>query len=382
MNWRKYTEKENWHEVANLFPLVSKEDLKALAKSIKENGLQNPVILLDGLVLDGRNRLLACDIADVTPDFKEWKGLKGLTPLMWVVTQNLERRHLDAGQKAFVAIEIERILAKEAKERQALSPGGKGSRLLTERIPEAIKGEAREQAAKIVGVNPHYVTDAKKIQEKSPALAKQVIAGTKTLPQAKRELKEQVREERREENKQKVVEAKTLIDFVKAEKKYATIVLDPPWDWGDEGDQDQLGRARPTYDTMSIEELKKLPVGKLADDDCHIYLWITNRSLPKGFDLLERWGFRYVTCLTWCKPSIGMGNYFRGSTEQILFGVKGSQMLKRKNAGTWFEAKRGSGHSSKPEEFYDLVESCSPGPYIELFSRKERKNWDVWGAEV
>ena len=151
MNWRKYTEKENWHEVANLFPLVSKEDLKALAKSIKENGLQNPVILLDGLVLDGRNRLLACDIADVTPDFKEWKGLKGLTPLMWVVTQNLERRHLDAGQKAFVAIEIERILAKEAKERQALSPGGKGSRLLTERIPEAIKGEAREQAAKIVG---------------------------------------------------------------------------------------------------------------------------------------------------------------------------------------------------------------------------------------
>ena len=160
-------------------------------------------------------------------------------------------------------------------------------------------------------------------------------------------------------------------------------MIDPPWDWGDEGDVDQLGRARPTYGTMTFDELLALPVGERADVDCHLYLWITNRSLPKGFALMERWGFRYITALTWCKPSIGMGNYFRGSTEHVLFGVRGSQQLKRKDVGTWFAAPRGpNGHSSKPGEFYPLVESCSPGPYLEMFARSERAGWLSWGAEA
>lgn len=110
-----------------------------------------------------------------------------------------------------------------------------------------------------------------------------------------------------------------------------------------------------------------------------MYLWVTNRSLPKAFVLIEAWGFRYVTCLTWCKPSIGMGNYFRGSTEQILFAVKGSQQLKRHDVGTHFTAPRGKGHSAKPDEFYQLVESCSYAPFIDIFGRKERDGWSVWG---
>ena len=128
----------------------------------------------------------------------------------------------------------------------------------------------------------------------------------------------------------------------------------------------------------------KLPVAELADEDCHLYLWITNRSLPKGFSLLDAWGFRYVTMLTWPKPSFGMGNYFRGQTEQVLFGVKGSQALKRKNASTLLPTwGRGpGGHSSKPMEFYEFVESCSPGPFVELFSRQQRDGWSTWGADA
>ncbi len=123
-----------------------------------------------------------------------------------------------------------------------------------------------------------------------------------------------------------------------------------------------------------------LPLQKLAMDDCHLYMWITNRSLPKGFALLDEWGFRYVTAITWAKPSFGLGNYFRGQTEHILFGVRGSQPLRRKDVGTLFIAPRGTGgHSSKPREFYELVESCSPGPYLEMFSRSERADWTQWG---
>lgn len=196
----------------------------------------------------------------------------------------------------------------------------------------------------------------------------------------KRAEREAAREQRRQDNAAKAADAP---DPLAVNAKFATILLDPPWDWGDEGDVNQLGRAKPDYSTMAIDDLLQLPVPDLADDDCHIYLWITNRSLPKGFVLLERWGFRYITCLTWVKPHFGMGNYFRGQTEHILFGVKGSQMLKRKDAGTVFHADRGpNGHSSKPPEIYELIESCSPGPYLEMFARTQRDGWHRWGADA
>ena len=219
--------------------------------------------------------------------------------------------------------------------------------------------------------------------ERTPEL-KQAVAEGRPVLQVKRELKEAAREARREENRQKIAavpepEKATSV----AAARYATIVIDPPWDWGDEGDQDQLGRARPDYSTISIDQLERLDVGVLADDDCHIYLWITNRSLPKGFRLLEAWGFRYITALTWVKPHFGMGNYFRGQTEHVLFGVKGSQPIKRKNVGTVFNADRGpAGHSSKPPAFLELVESCSPGPFLEMFSRSSRPGWVAWGENT
>ena len=184
------------------------------------------------------------------------------------------------------------------------------------------------------------------------------------------------REERRQANAAKIDTYATPLD---ATGLFQTIVIDPPWDWGDEGDGDKYGRTMPDYATMPIDEIEQLPVGKIADDNCHLYLWITNRSLYKGFRLLDAWGFRYITCLTWVKPSFGMGTYFRGDTEQVLFGVKGNQPIKRHDVGTHFNAPRGNGHSAKPDEFYQLVETCSYGPYIDIFGRKGREGWSVWG---
>ena len=213
---------------------------------------------------------------------------------------------------------------------------------------------------------------------RAPAEPSGAAVARKAAAAGKREAKEDQREARRAENRDKIAAAPEPLKIISG--RFATIMIDPPWDWGDEGDQDQLGRARPTYETWPIERIMGLPVGEIADRDCHLYLWVTNRSLPKGFPLLERWGFRYVTALTWVKPSFGMGNYFRGQTEQVLFGVKGNQPLKRHDVGTVFHAPRGpEGHSSKPAEFYDLVESCSPGPYLEMFSRSERPQWVMWG---
>lgn len=235
---------------------------------------------------------------------------------------------------------------------------------------------------KDIGVDPKVSMLAQQIaalpMEKVEAVAKRV----QTITDVQRERKEEQRQARRDDNKRLVETAETLDDIIASGGRFSTVVADPPWDWGDEGDVDQFGRGKPTYATIPYEELLTLPLQQLADKDAHLYLWITNRSLPKGFALLEAWGFRYVTCITWCKPSIGMGNYFRGSTEHLLFGVRGSLPLNRHDVGTWHMAERGQSHSEKPDRFFQLIETCSPGPYLSLFERKQRKNWKVWGAEA
>lgn len=199
-----------------------------------------------------------------------------------------------------------------------------------------------------------------------------------TAAEQQREAKERRRQATRDENAAAVSTVMPLTEYVQGQT-FQTIVIDPPWDWGDEGDVDQFGRGRPVYDTMPLEELQAMPIKDVAATNAHLYLWITNRSLPKGFDLLDAWGFRYVTMLTWCKPSIGMGNYFRGSTEHLLFGVKGSLPLIERNVGTWFQAERGGRHSAKPDKAYELIEGVSPGPWLDIFARTERAGWVTWG---
>ena len=249
------------------------------------------------------------------------------------------------------------------------------------------EGKVKESKALLKILNEQSVSAASYLisepEQRQDAILQTIASGkAEDYYTAKHIVKEKEREKERDENRQKIAKAQTIEEALRS-AKFSTIVIDPPWDWGDEGDVDQLGRAKPTYGTMTIDQLLALPVGNYADENSHIYLWITNRSLPKGFQLLEKWGFRYVTCVTWKKPYFGMGNYFRGQTEHLLFGVKGSQLLKRKDIGTIFEAPRGpGGHSSKPLESYKLIEDCSPGPYLELFARSNRQDWASWGAEV
>lgn len=161
-----------------------------------------------------------------------------------------------------------------------------------------------------------------------------------------------------------------------APETFATIVIDPPWRYDNLATR---GAAEDHYETMSLDELAELKVP--AADDGHLYMWVTNGFLEAGFRLLASWGFTYKTCLTWVKPQIGMGNYFRNNTEHVLFAIRGRCPTLRNDVGTWFQADR-TKHSAKPESFYDLVESCSPGPWLEMFARRRRAGWHVWGNEA
>jgi N6-adenosine-specific RNA methylase IME4 len=376
-------------EFQALIPPLRPEELAQLEANILAEGIRDPLVTWGGVLIDGHNRYAIAERHGLTYQTVEREFADRDAAVLWVVYNQFGRRNLTTAARAELGMRIEPILAAQAKARQV------AGLMRGDELPVSLKSDQREnndrnatrsdtQAAEAAGLKRDTYHKAKTVLTTAPAeIVEAFRAGEMSAHQAyqhvRREEKEAERQARRDENTRRIAavpEPSAIIGHA----KFATIVIDPPWDWGDEGDGDQLGRARPDYATMSIDDLERLDVRALSDDDCHLYLWITNRSLPKGFRLLEAWGFRYVTALTWVKPHFGMGNYFRGQTEHVLFGVKGSQPLKRKDVGTVFHAPRGpDGHSSKPAEFLELVESCSFGPYLEMFSRSARPGWVTWG---
>jgi N6-adenosine-specific RNA methylase IME4 len=162
---------------------------------------------------------------------------------------------------------------------------------------------------------------------------------------------------------------------------YSTIVADPPWLYKQGGPTTGFAPLRPPpYSMMTVDEIAALPVGDLAAESAHLYLWTTNAYLRASFDLAESWGFRHSQTLTWCKPrrGIGPGGAFSNTTEFVLFCRRGTLAPTSRVDTTWWTWPRGR-HSVKPSAFLDLVEAVSPGPYVELFARAPRLGWDSWG---
>src|ERR1700690_3284716 len=173
--------------------------------------------------------------------------------------------------------------------------------------------------------------------------------------------------------------------------KYATILADPPWRFSNRtGKMAPEHRRLSRYGTLTLEEIAALPVAEAAEPRAHLYLWVPNALILEGLDVMRRWGFVYKTNLVWHKvrkdggpDGRGVGFYFRNVTELVLFGVRGSMRTKapgRSQVNALAARKRE--HSRKPDEIYDMIEACSPGPYLELFARFPRANWQAWGAEA
>ena len=182
-----------------------------------------------------------------------------------------------------------------------------------------------------------------------------------------------------------------LLQVASTTEEFSTVLADPPWRF-----TNRTGKVAPEhgrlkrYETMSLDEIKGLPVSQLVAKNAHLYLWVPNALLKEGIDVLEAWGFRYVSNIIWAKrrkdggpDGRGVGFYFRNVTEVLLFGVKGSlrTLAPARSQVNMLETRKRE-HSRKPDEQYDLIENCSPGPYVELFARHARENWTVWGNEA
>ena len=160
-------------------------------------------------------------------------------------------------------------------------------------------------------------------------------------------------------------------------KKYKTILADPPWDVQQKG---ALGAIQ-HYHLLTLDRIKAMPVADLAEDDAHLWLWVTNATLRAGFDVMEAWGFTPRSPLTWIKPRLGLGQYLRNASEHLLFGTRGRAPVAYRAQPTWMFAPL-QDHSHKPEEQYAIIERISGGPYLELFARRAQPGWDAWGNQI
>jgi N6-adenosine-specific RNA methylase IME4 len=172
---------------------------------------------------------------------------------------------------------------------------------------------------------------------------------------------------------------------------FTTILADPPWQF-----QNRTGKVAPEhkrlrrYQTLTLDEICAMPVASHAKERSHLYLWVPNALLEEGLAVMRAWGFIYKSNIVWHKirkdggpDGRGVGFYFRNVTELVLFGIRGKmRTLQPGRTQVNILKTRKQEHSRKPDEMYDIIEACSPRPYLELFARERRKGWTQWGDEL
>jgi N6-adenosine-specific RNA methylase IME4/ParB-like chromosome segregation protein Spo0J len=363
------------HPAASELPMMSEEEIAQLAVDIKENGLREPIVVLDGVVLDGRNRLTACLRAGVKPEFTDWTergyGIRDVSEeeaiVSYIASMNLARRHLSKDQKAAIALRLVPHAEVEAKARKQAGLK-KGAVSAPGALTEG-KGKAAASVAAAAGVGTRTLERARSVEKRSPELVEKVRRGEVTLKQAEKQIR-------------KADQVAKVKAYVPPEGRYNVIVADPPWPYEDTLEGSDEARGGLPYPPMKVWDIATMKVP--ADDDCILWLWVTNAHLLDGSAgrVLDAWGFTPKTLLTWNKGRMGAGRWLRGQTEHCILAVRGSPKVELANQTTLLEAPRRE-HSRKPDEFFALVEKLCPGTArLELFAREARIGWVTSGAEA
>jgi N6-adenosine-specific RNA methylase IME4 len=344
-------------------------DIDSLAASIHEVGLLHPIVVRrDGRLIAGERRLAACkklgwaSVPVTVVDLKE--VIRG------EFAENTDRKdflpsEIDAIRRALLP--LEKVAAKERQRHHGgTAPGRKKQ---SGQISRSDDGRVRDKIAGFAGISGRTLAKIQAIveaAEREPRRFRQLAADMDRhgrIDATYRKLRRMIDEEKR-------------LAVKPMKGKFRTISIDPPWSYSGAPE-----RVRPVYATMTQKELLALPVSSWAEDEAHLYLWATNADLRNAFELMEVWGFKYMTLITWVKPTFGLGSYFRTSTEHVLFGVRGRLPTRVRNIGTHFTAPK-TFHSEKPDAFYELVEQASYSPFVDVFARKKRARWSAWGTAI
>ncbi len=402
-----------FHPLAAIFPLLDKAELQSLADDIFMNGLQEPIVLHDGMILDGRNRYRAMvtdHVDGAAIDFGPRhmitfadhcvdKGLT-LTPLQFVIAKNLRRRHLNESQRAWAASQLATMRQGArtdlADDYKLTPPPAHG-----EPAPATAGEVSQREAGELFKVSERLVSAAVAVAKTGvETLADGVRDGTVPLTVAEEISKMPADDQKRAMAETKPGHLKTVAKKFKRErkekalgnkqaalpsKKFGVIYADPPWKFEPRSDQGGLEKSADNhYPTMTAADIKALPICDLAADDCVVWLWVTVPCLEHGLAALDSWGFSYASHYIWQKDKIGHGFWNRNNHEILLIGTRGNIPCPAPGSQlqSCLEYPTGK-HSEKPVEFAYMIEHYYPTlPKIELFARHARKGWERWGKEA
>ena len=393
------------HPAATIFPMLPEPQLRELAEDIRINGQRDPVILWRGQLLDGRNRWMACDRAGVEPKIERRDNITD--PVAFVVSVNIHRRHLDESQRAMAAARARTLLTQPAEPEP--QPSIEAANLPAPAGEPARPAMTYSDATAMLHVSERSVRHAKLVLATGiPELAQRVDAGqtavsaaaaVATLPagqqaevvaRGEKEIIAEAKRIRAERGAQRRAErTENLVRIAKGntelatEVRYPVVYADPPWLY-DTGTTDPSRIIANKYPPMPLDEIKALPVGKLATEIAILFMWATNPMLPEALQVIEAWGFKYKTNIAWDKEIAGAGYWVRGQHELLLIATRGDMPTPPEalRPSSVLRSRRGE-HSAKPDEAASLILRMFPTlPRIELFARGEREGFAVWGNQV
>lgn len=383
------------HPLADLFPMIEEAERIMLAGDIAAHGQHEPILLLEGMVLDGRNRQWACLHAGVKPVYAQFTGTD---PLNFVLSKNLHRRHLTESQRALVAASIvdwERgvnqstagsanLPARRAAEKLSISERAvkAAKRVRDHGAPELIdairKGRVSIHAGEALSELQH-AEQCKVLRQEE----KQIVAKSKKIRAEKAKIRHAVKLTKLAY----IAEKGRVTASGKIQRLYPVIYADPPWKY--ETRSEVTGgekSAENHYPTMELEAICRLfdEIGTPATDDAILYMWVTTPMLFNAKMVVEAWGFEYKSSWVWDKVDIGTGHQGRDQHETLLICTRGKGLapLMGTQPSTVYREKKGR-HSAKPAYFAEQIERLYPDvPKLEMFCRSPRSGWDAWGYEA
>lgn len=390
-------------EFQSLIPPLSAEEKQQLEANIVADGCRDPLVVWGNTLIDGHNRYEICtrlglSFQTVQKAFDSREDVAD-----WMDSNALGRRNLHPNNFTL-------ILGRRYN-RAKKSIGGTGSNQYEQRDQNDPPAKTADKLATEYNVSPATVKRAGQyadalaggIQELTTAVTTGAVSvaaaadvatlpkaeqveivarGTREILQAAKEIRAAKSEEKRNERLEKIIAISTgNAPLGTVAERYPVLYLDPPWRY--EHAESVSREIENQYPTMSLDDIKAMPINDIAFDDCIMFMWATSPKLAEAFEVLEAWGFSYRTCAVWDKQKIGMGYYFRQQHELLLVAVKGSPTTPAPadRPSSVFSYPRGL-HSAKPHEVYEIIEAMYPTlPKLEMFCRTPRDGWGVWGNQ-
>jgi len=369
-------------ELEVLIPPLTSEEFKQLERNILEEGIRDPLVTWNGILVDGHNRYRIAteydiDYVTVEKEFSDMNAVKE-----WMINNQFGRRNLNNYQRSVLALHLENVFKDKAKEKEfeRKTTFHKSEKSNLETV-NSIK-----EIGKVANVSHDTIAKVKKIEANaSPEIKAKVSTGQISINEAFKEIKKEEKIDIRKKDIEKQLFDIESGNLPKLIGKYEVIAIDPPWAYEEKGGlsttdyNPETTRGATPYPTMKVNEIKKINLP--LTDNAVLFLWTTHAFLKDSFEILEHWNLKYKATLVWDKERMGMGRTIRLQCEFCLIAFKGNPIFNGSSERDIIREARRE-HSRKPDAFYQYVERCTIGRKLEYFSREKRTNWEIYGNEV